>query len=79
MTKIVIGLILGLCLICAYGMINEGGSGTYQMQMSYDGRIVAVMDTRTGLVKTAPTLIGCKASYFNNDERILRDYGQKNR
>jgi hypothetical protein len=44
--KYVIGLVIGIFTMFLFGTVNGGGTGTYQTQMSYDGKTIAVMDTR---------------------------------
>jgi hypothetical protein len=83
--KYVIGLIIGISLVFLLGnaghsektgarVLNAGGTGTYQAQMSYDGKTIAVMDTRTGTIKIFNVRAGDKVLSFTDDERFLKDY-----
>ena len=77
--KYVIGLIIGIFTMFLFGALNVGGSGTYQTQMSYDGKTIAVMDTRTGIVKIFAVRAGDEILSFSDDERFLRDYQIQNK
>jgi hypothetical protein len=72
--KYVIGLIIGIFLVFLLGAVNIGGTGTYQAQMSNDGKTIAVMDTRTGTVKIFNVQAGDKILSFTGDERFLKEY-----
>jgi len=74
--KLVIGLLMGIFLVFLLGAMNRidvGGTGTYQTQMSYDGRRIAVMDTRTGTVKIFNVQPGDKILSFTEDERTIKE------
>jgi hypothetical protein len=77
--KYVIGLIIGIFLVFLLGAVDVAGTGTYQTQMSYDGKIIAVMDTRTGMVKIFNVQVGDKVLSFTNEERFLKDYRFENK
>ncbi|GEM_PF-5197128 len=72
--KYIIGLMIGVSLVFLLGMaanVNVGGQGTYQTQMSDDGRTIAVMDTRTGVVKIFNVHPGEAVLSFTEDERTI--------
>jgi len=77
--KYVIGLTIGIFLVFLLGAVNVGGIGTYQTQMSYDGKTIAVMDTRTGMVKIFNVRAGDEVLSFTDNERFLKDYDFINR
>jgi Ethanolamine utilization protein EutJ (predicted chaperonin) len=74
--KYVVGLMIGIFLVFLLGAattVDVGGTGTYQAQMSNDGKTIAVMDTRTGLVKVFSIQAGDKVLSFTEDERVLKE------
>jgi hypothetical protein len=77
--KLVIGLLIGIFVVFLLGAVNMGGAGTYQTQMSYDGKRISVMDTRTGMVKIFNVQAGDKILSFTDDERYLNDYQLQNK
>ena len=79
--KLVIGLLIGVFIVFLLGAVsqlNVGGTGTYQTQMSYDGRTIAVMDTRTGIVKIFNVRPGEAVLSFTEDERTIYERRFKN-
>jgi hypothetical protein len=77
--KLVIGLLIGIFVVFLFGMVDIGGTGTYQTQMSYDGKTIAVMDTRTGMVKIFNVRPGDNVLSFTDKERFLNDYQLQNK
>ncbi|MGD0786102.1 MAG: hypothetical protein ABR969_09855 [Sedimentisphaerales bacterium] len=77
--KLVIGLLIGIFVVFLLGAVNMGGTGTYQTQMSYDGKRIAVMDTRTGTVKIFNVQPGDEILSFTDNERVLKDYRIENK
>ena len=79
MKNFIIGILVGvlLVLIVGSGPINVGGRGTYLMD-AVDGNgnvpIIAVIDTRTGEVRTSNNET---FMFFNKDDRILENYGSR--
>lgn len=74
--KIVIGLLIGIFVVFLLGAVSRvdvGGQGTYQSQMSDNGRVLAVMDTRTGIVKIFNVQPGEKVLSFSVDERAIKE------
>jgi Ethanolamine utilization protein EutJ (predicted chaperonin) len=74
--KLVIGLLIGIFVVFLLGAVSRvdvGGTGTYQTQMSYDGKRIAVMDTRTGTVKIFNVCAGDKILSFTEDERTIKE------
>jgi hypothetical protein len=74
--KLVIGLLIGIFVVFLLGAVTTvdvGGLGTYQTQMSDDGRILAVLDTRTGTVKIFNVQPGEKVLSFTEDERAIKE------
>jgi hypothetical protein len=74
--KLVIGLLMGIFVVFLLGAMNRidvGGTGTYQSQMSDNGRILAVMDTRTGIVKIFNVQPGDQILSFTEDERVIKE------
>jgi hypothetical protein len=47
--------------------------------MSYDGKRIAVMDTRTGTVKIFNVQPGDEILSFTDNERVLKDYRIENK
>ena len=72
--KYVIGLIIGIFLVFLLGAVHVGGTGTYQAQMSDDGKTIAVMDTRTGIIKILSVRAGDEVLSFSDKERFLKEY-----
>ncbi|MBN1786851.1 MAG: hypothetical protein JW806_00475 [Sedimentisphaerales bacterium] len=77
--KYIIGLLLVVLLIFSLGLVHTGGVGTYQIQMSNDADTIAVMDTRTGIIKIFNISSGDKILSFNNEERLLDNYRRVHR
>jgi hypothetical protein len=74
--KLLMGLLIGIFLVFLLGAVSTvdvGGLGTYQTQMSDNGRILAVMDTRTGVVKIFNVQPGDKVLSFTEDERTINE------
>jgi hypothetical protein len=77
--KYIIGLMIGIFLVFLLGAVHVGGTGTYQAQMSNDGKTIAVMDTRTGLVKMFSVQAGDKVLSFTDGERFIENYQRVNK
>ncbi len=74
--KLVIGLLVGIFIVFLLGAVSRvdvGGTGTYQSQMSDNGRLLAVMDTRTGIVKIFNVQPGDQILSFTEDERTIKE------
>lgn len=74
---LVIGLLLGILFVGVLGLIHAGGGGTYLVEISADGSIAVVIDTRTSTLRIVE-LDSMKVTkwirVFDEDERKLKDY-----